>query len=228
MKYEWLLFDADGTLFDFDRAESSGLSNTFAAFGLPYDGRTIEIYHKINDQIWLEFEQGLISQDDLRSERFARLLKTLDLDADPQPISDHFLIHLGRGSYLLDGAEALLAALNGRFHLLLITNGIAEVQRSRLAGSTIKQYFPWVIISGEVGAAKPHPQIFDAAFAAMNHPAREACLIIGDSLSSDIRGGIDYGLDTCWYNPTRQTAVPHLKPTYEITTLNQLLEIVDC
>ena len=226
MKYEWLLFDADGTLFDFDKAEAEALSGAFAAFDLPYNSHISDSYHKVNSQIWLEFEQGLITQQELRSQRFARLFKILDLEVDATAFSDVYINHLGRGTYLIEGAEVLLEALNGRFHLLLITNGIADVQRPRLAGSTIKQYFPIVIISGEIGTAKPDPKIFDAAFEAMDHPAKEKCLIIGDSLSSDIRGGLNYGIDTCWYNSNGNTAVPAIKATYEIHDLAQLPEIL--
>ncbi len=226
MKYEWLLFDADETLFDFDKAESAALACAFADFGLPYNGRISDTYHEVNAQTWLEFEQGLITQLELRTLRFERLFEILNLEVDGQSFSDVYLAHLGRGSYLLDGAEPLLASLDGRFNLLLITNGIADVQRPRLAASTIKQYFPIVIISGEVGAAKPHPKIFDAAFEAMGWPDKEAVLIIGDSLSSDISGGHDYGIDTCWYNPKRKVSTLDLKPTYEIQELAQLQQIV--
>lgn len=226
MKYDWLLFDADGTLFDFEKAESEALAGTFAAYGYPFNGRTTALYHDVNSQIWREFEQGVISQDALRSERFARLFERLNLDSDPHKFSDLYEQNLGMGSYLLPGAEELLAELNGHFQLLLITNGITNVQRPRLAGSTIKDTFSQVIISGEVGFAKPDPQIFDAAFAAMGYPPKKHCLIIGDSLSSDIRGGLNYGIDTCWYNPNSQSAEPSLLPTYEINQLGQILGIV--
>ena len=226
MKYQWLLFDADDTLFDFDKAETEALARTFAAFDLSYNGSTIDNYRQVNSQIWLEFEQGVINQQQLRSERFARLFQLLALQVNAAAFSDRYLENLGRQTFMIDGAEALLETLNGRFQLLLITNGIPEVQRPRIAASTIKQYFPKVIISGEVGAAKPHPKIFDAAFAAMGRPDKKDVLIIGDSLNSDIRGGLNYGIDTCWYNPNGKTAVPSTKPTYEIKTLSQLLKIV--
>lgn len=226
MKYQWLLFDADGTLFDFNQAESMALTGTFSAFDLPFDNETGETYRQVNAQTWLEFEQGLISQQRLRSKRFERLFQALDVDLDATAFSDEYLRQLGRGTYLIPGAEALLAELDGRFKLLLITNGIPEVQRSRIAGSTIKRYFPQLIISGEVGVAKPDPKIFDAAFANMDWPAKETVLMIGDSLSSDIRGGQNYGIDTCWYNPNGRTPGHKPKPTYEIHDLGHLLSIV--
>jgi len=168
----------------------------------------------------------LISQQRLRSKRFERLFHSLNVDRDPAAFSNEYLRQLGRGTYLIAGAEDLLAELDGRFKLLLITNGIPEVQRSRMAGSTIKQYFPKLIISGELGVAKPDPQIFDAAFNAMDYPPKNNVLIIGDSLTSDIRGGQNYGIDTCWFNPHGRTPAPGIKPTYEIQGLEQLLDIV--
>lgn len=226
MKYEWLLFDLDGTLLDFKKAEAKALAATFAEFDEPSNGRIIEQYHQVNSQIWLEFEQGLISQDALRVQRFARLFSKLGTADDPQAFSARYERHLGQGKDLIPGAVNLLQDLHGRCSMLLITNGIEDVQRPRLHGSIIEPFFQHIIVSGEVGVAKPAPEIFDAAFEAMGWPQKERCLIIGDSLSSDIRGGRDYGIDTCWFNPQGKTADPQIRPTYEIRRLDQLVELL--
>ena len=226
MKYEWLLFDADNTLFDYDKAEAAALASTFEHFQLPFDQEAAAAYRRINGRIWIEFEQGLISQEALRAERFVRLFQFLHIDTDAEDFSAEYLHQLGLGTFLIPGADALLAALNPRCQLLLITNGIPDVQRPRLAASTIQQHFPKIVISGEVGAAKPDPKIFDAAFRLMGWPSREKVLIIGDSISSDIRGGQDYGIDTCWYNPNGRVPAGNVQPTYEIRELQQILVIV--
>ena len=227
MLYSHLLFDADGTLFDYDTAESKALATTFKESRIPFTIDYANIYRRINAQIWSDFEQGKISQQALRSERFARLFQTLDIDADPLTFSVAYLTNLGNAADLIDGAIELLQALHDKYHLLLITNGIPEVQRSRLAQSPLLDYFETIIISGEIGIAKPHPGIFDAAFHAMGHPPKQETLIIGDSLTSDIQGGLNYNIDTCWYNPHQRPPNPTIPATYQIHSLSQLQLIVE-
>ncbi|MBU0596271.1 HAD-IA family hydrolase, partial [Candidatus Bipolaricaulota bacterium] len=127
---------------------------------------------------------------------------------------------------LIEGAERLVSSLAGRARLALITNGFAAVQRSRFARSTLTPFFEAVVISEEVGAAKPDPAIFDEAFRQMGNPAKDEVLMIGDSLTADIRGGIDYGIDTCWFNPHGGETPTDLEVTYDIRALDELLAIV--
>ncbi|MGC9332726.1 MAG: YjjG family noncanonical pyrimidine nucleotidase [Anaerolineae bacterium] len=226
MRYEWILFDADGTLFDYDRAEASALARTFEQSGLPLRPGAAEAYRRINAGIWRQFEQGQIDQQRLRARRFELLFEELGLKHDAEAFSARYLENLAHGIDLLDGAERVLQALDGRVGLALITNGLHEVQRPRLARSTIGHYFSEVIISEEVGAAKPDARIFDVALESMGSPPRDKVLIVGDSLSSDIQGGSDYGLGTCWYNPGRSPRPDGLRIDYEITDLEQLLSLV--
>ena len=227
VRYDWILFDADGTLFDYDRAESSALEATFEQFGLRFPPEAAETYRGINGEIWQQFEQGLISQEQLRWQRFELLAEALGMDFEPEIFSSHYLHNLAQGTHLIEGAEQVLEALHDRVDLMLITNGLKEVQRSRLARSTIGHYFPDVIISEEVGAAKPHPQIFDVAFQRMGGPARDRVLIVGDSLSSDIQGGSDYGIHTCWFNPGGRPRPDQLRIDHEIADLCELLDLLD-
>lgn len=227
MHYEWILFDADGTLFDYDRAEASALARTFEEFGLPFPAEAAETYRAINGEIWQQFEQGLINQRQLRWRRFELLAEALGVDLEPEAFSRRYLLNLAQGVDLIGGAEQVLEALHGRVDLMLITNGLKEVQRSRLARSTIGHYFSDIIISEEVGAAKPHPQIYDVAFQRMGEPARDRVLIVGDSLSSDIQGGSDYGIGTCWFNPGGKPRPDRLRIDHEIAHLCQLLDLLD-
>jgi 2-haloacid dehalogenase len=224
-KYRWILFDADGTLFDYDRAEATALEETFRQFGCPFEPEYVGAYRQINSQIWRAFEQGRITQERLRTRRFEQLFQVAGANLDPALFSATYLELLAAQTELLDGAEAIVRALYGRVDLALITNGLMDVQRPRLARSALNGYFGAVIISEEVGSAKPHPEIFETAFARMGHPRKEAVLMVGDSLSSDIRGGLAYGLDTCWYNPAGQPHPVDLAITYEISRLDELLEI---
>lgn len=225
MSYQWLLFDADGTLFDYYRAEDTALAQNFAVHGLSFEPVYQQRYREINHQFWLRFEQKQVTSAELRVGRFRQLFTELGIDYDAGTFSETYLDQLSQQAHLIDGAAELIKALNGRYHLALITNGLADVQYPRLARSGLASYFSVVIVSDEVGVAKPNPGIFDIAFDRMNHPAKSEVLIIGDSLSSDMAGGFNYGIDTCWYNPHGDSA--QLTVTYEIGRLGQLPNILN-
>ena len=225
-RYRWLLFDADGTLFDYDTAEAAAIRETWQELGLePSDG-LVAAYRRINADLWRVYEEGGISQTDLQVERFVRLLAELGGDPDPAELSRRYLLVLARQTFLLDGAGELLAWASGRFRLALITNGIPAVQRPRFRRAGFDRLFEAVVISGEEGVAKPAPEIFDVAMRRMGRPARREVLLIGDSLSSDVRGGVDYGLDSCWYNPAGVDRGDGPEPRYEIRRLAELRGIV--
>jgi 2-haloacid dehalogenase len=227
MKYKWLLFDADGTLFDYDRAEATALERTFGQMGLGFDPGYAEAYRRINGNIWLAFEQGQISQQKLRTRRFELLFDAVGIECDPLRFSTDYLRNLAEGSQLMEGAEEIVKALYGQVGLLILTNGLTDVQRPRLARSLIGTYFAGMVISEEVGAAKPDGRIFDAAFQRMNNPKKQEVLMVGDSLSSDIKGGSDYGIDTCWFNPKRKPCDLGVEICYEIDDLKQVLDLVE-
>jgi 2-haloacid dehalogenase len=226
LKYDWIFFDADGTLFDYDAAETAALEGAFAECGLPCESEIGPLYSEINAGMWRDFELGRISQQDLKTARFDRLFDALGLTADAAIFSRHYLAILGAQTDLLDGAESLVRTLVGRVRMLLMTNGLAEVQVPRFAASSIRDCFAEIVISGEIGLAKPDPAIFDFAFDRISRPAKERVLMIGDNLASDILGGANYGLDTCWYNPTAVANGHGVEPTYEVRELSKILEIV--
>jgi 2-haloacid dehalogenase len=227
MRYGWLLFDADGTLFDYDRAEAIALARSFAEIDCRFEPEYVQVYRQINGSMWQEFEQGKLSQKRLRIKRFEALFEAIGVEADPVRFSPRYLAHLAAGTNLVDGAEQVLESLHGRVGLLLITNGFCEVQRPRFATSTIGHYFSAVVISEEVGAAKPERQIFDAAFQRMGHPPKREVLIVGDSLTTDIKGGNNYGIDACWFNPDHKPLTGDVEIQYEIRELTELLSIVE-
>ncbi|MCP5096593.1 MAG: noncanonical pyrimidine nucleotidase, YjjG family [Chloroflexi bacterium] len=224
--YKWLLFDVDGTLFDFDKAESKALQNAFKQFGLNHSESVAKIYREINAQIWLELERGEIAPQALGSTRFQRLFDAIKQQADASQFNATYQHQLGMCSQLIDDAESLLQQLSQTHQLAIITNGLSNVQRPRLAASPITPYFESVTISDEVGVAKPNGRIFDIAFASMGNPAKSDVLIIGDSLSSDMQGGINYGIDTCWFNDNSKQRSNGLPITYEINQLADLARIL--
>jgi 2-haloacid dehalogenase len=225
MPYKWLLFDLDGTLFDYDRAEQNALRRAFEQMGVPYQESYLPIYHEINHRLWLDFEKGAIDQAKLRLQRFELLFEAIDARCDLPALSANYLIHLANSGFLMADAEDTVKTLHGQVDLAAITNGLTDVQGPRLARSSLGGYFKAVIISEEVGSAKPSPEIFDTAFARMGHPARGEVLIVGDSLTSDIQGGHDYGIDTCWFNPSGM-AHDGVPSTFEIRRLAELIQIV--
>ncbi len=226
MKYRWIVFDADGTLFDYDTAESRALEESFLEAGLAFEPGFVDMYRTINQKVWSDFENGSISQERLRTQRFQTLFEASGSEYDPATFSSIYLSNLSKHADLIDGAEETVRLLKGRVRLGLITNGIAVVQRSRLARSSIGGSFRTVVISGEVGFAKPDKRIFDELFLRMGNPPRNEVLLVGDSLASDMRGGADYGLDTCWFNPSGGTRDEDIRITYEIGDLSDLPGIV--
>lgn len=227
MPYSTLLFDADGTLFDYDRAEAWALAETFAQYGLPFEAAYGQDYRQVNGPLWKAFEEGAITQERLKVLRFEMLFDNLGFAVDADAFSNSYSRQLGKATFLVDGAHELILALSGQHRLLLVTNGLTDVQRPRLGASLIGQYFEDWIISEEVGVAKPDSRFFDIAFERLGQPDKRDVLIIGDSLTSDMAGGVAYGIDTCWYNPTGRPAEHSLAITYEISDLDQLLTIVN-
>ncbi len=226
MKYKWLLFDADGTLFDYNKAEAFALQNTFVQIGRPFETQYLTEYRGINHQIWLDFEQGKIDQVTLRTRRFDSLFEAVGFQYDSQDFSAKYLVNLGNATHLMEGAAEIARSLSQTCNLAIITNGLADVQKPRFAKSAINQYIKAIIISEEVGVAKPDPAIFNIAFAQMGHPAKDEVLIIGDSLTSDIQGGYNYGIDTCWFNPDGKMNGPGVTSTFEIRKLKELTGIL--
>ena len=227
MDLELILFDADRTLFDYDRAESDALRDTFRHFGLEYDkGIHQPLYREINEFLWRELEKGTITSGELRIKRFKRMFDGQMSEADLREFSRLYLINLSKGGYLLDGAEEVCRHLADGYRLAILTNGIREVQLARFKGSPIEPFIEQVIISEDAGYSKPHPGIFDYAFSVLGHSDKETALMIGDSLSSDIAGGIGFGIKTCWYNPAGCPVLPGLEPDYEIANLKELLTLL--
>ncbi len=226
--YQWLLFDADNTLFDFDAAEEYALCRTLSHFGVQATDRIKNIYKKGNRALWDAFEQGKISQDRILAQRFTLFLEAAGLEGDGKAWNQFYMESLAGCSVLLPGAEDLCRRASQHYTLCLATNGVPFIQRSRLEHSPIARFFgDRVFISGEMGCRKPDKQFFETiltTLGAKNHRAR--VLVIGDSLSSDIRGAFNSQLDSVWLRwPSSQTGA--VKPTYEVESLAQLGQLLN-
>ncbi len=227
MSYHWLFFDADGTLFDYERAEISALAKSFARFGIAASEAYLEAYREINSGLWRALEKGEITPEALKTRRFELLFERLELSLSAQAFSPVYLEQLASCSELIDGAEALLKRLHASYRIAILTNGLKSVQRPRLANSAIREVVDALVISEEIGVAKPEPGFFDAAFTAAGHPEKAEVLMVGDNLASDILGAYRYGLDTCWYNPGGQPRPADIPITFEIRVLSELSSILE-
>lgn len=228
MLKQWhtLLFDADNTLLDFDRAEQQAFQKTMTAFGLEATPERFALYADINHGLWHTFEQGGITKEALVVERFRRFFDRIGAKVDSVAFEAAYQPALGEGAFLIDGALDLLARLAPHYRLCIITNGVAATQYSRLAASGIDRYVKAVFVSEALGAQKPDPAFFDAVFASLPPTDRTDCLIIGDSLTSDIAGGIRAGIPTCWYNPKGLAAPASGRPDHTVGDYAALLKLL--
>ncbi len=224
MRYEYLLFDADGTLFDFLKCEEMALRIAMKNIGITIDDEGVALYSKINDGMWKALERGEIDKDTLRVERFRQFGKEYGFDTDFSALSYNYTDHLALQNYPIDGALELCRRLHGKAKMYVITNGIEYVQKSRFASSPLNEFFEKLFISGEIGYEKPDRRFFEAVERGILGFDIKKALVIGDSLTSDMAGGIGYGIDCCWYNPAKKTS--DLPVKYTISDLAEIEKII--
>lgn len=227
MKYEVIIFDADETLFDFKKSEREALRCTMIEFDIEYDEEYhLNVYKDINTAIWKEFEDGLITQKELKAERFKRLSDRLNAGFDEFEFAKSYMKSLSYGSFLYDDSMDLVESLHKDYRLIIITNGLSDVQDNRIRKSIIARYFADIVVSEEVQVSKPDSRIFEHALNNIKYTDKSKVLMVGDSLTSDIQGGINFGIDTCWFNPNKIVNETEIKPTYEISNLMELKDIL--
>lgn len=224
-KYKLILFDADGTLFDYDMAEGVALRKTFEKYCFTYSEDIRNKYREINSSMWKEFESGKIDKVNLQTGRFERLLNECNCDADASEFNLLYLDILAESGQLNDGALEICKELSQFCTLAIATNGIARTQKGRLENSLIQPYISHIIVSEDAGYLKPHNGFFQCAFDTCGIQDKKSAMMIGDSLSTDIKGGIDFGIATCWYNPNG-IETKDLKADYEIEHLSDLIKII--
>ncbi|WP_107853146.1 pyrimidine 5'-nucleotidase [Oceanimonas marisflavi] len=220
MRYDWILFDADDTLFHFDAF--TGLKRMFAAFGVNFDEQAFAHYQTQNQPLWVAYQNGDISAEELRHRRFEEWAGRLAVTT--QHLNETFMNTMVEVCTLLPGASELVASLEDKARLGIITNGFASMQQARLQRAGWEQAFSPLVVSEEVGVAKPHTGIFDHALNLMGNPERSRVLMVGDNPHSDILGGLNAGLHTCWLNTQGKPAPEGITPHHEVTSLGQLKE----
>lgn len=217
-----IFFDLDETLLDFTRAEAAALSRTLRCFGIEPTQYVINRYHVLNISQWRLMEEGKLSREGVLTRRFEILFEELEWKIDVSAFNEQYEIFLGEGHYFLPGAEALLNELAPQYDLYLATNGASAVQRGRLKSADLEPYFKGIFISEEVGFNKPSIEYFKACFASIPDFDPSAAIMVGDSLTSDIRGGKNAGIRTCWLNPSGTIHHPDIIPDYTVHSLEEL------
>ena len=227
MKYEVLLFDADETLFDFKKSEKYAFEEAVLEFNIDYrEDYHLKIYSDINTAIWKEFECGLISQEKLKVERFKRFSQKINTPFNEVDFSNAYIKHLANASFLYENSFQVIKKLSENYKMAIITNGLKDVQSKRIGQSIIAKYFDSIVISEEVKVSKPNPEIFEIALNNLSFIDKSKVLMIGDSLTSDIQGGINFGIGTCWTNFIQSKNSTLFQPTYEVSNLMNLFKVL--
>lgn len=202
MKYDVVLFDADGTLLDFLKSEAEAIRETVVLDGVEPTEDVIKLYSSINTELWRKLERKEIEKKVLFYKRFELLYEAIGAHGDVKRTAERYMEALSTKGYMLEGAEDMLRAFYGRVKMYIVTNGVEFIQRGRYARCGMEKYFDGVFISDIIGFEKPDVRYFEYVDSHIEGLDKKRTLIVGDSPTSDIQGGINFGIDTCWYNPT--------------------------
>ena len=217
-----VFLDLDDTLFDFHKAEAIALTGMLEEIGVTPTEERLARYSEINKLQWQRLERGEVTREEVLIERFRLFFLEFGIDRDAEEARRIYEHRLGIGHYFIDGAEELLKSLYGKYDLYLASNGTASVQRGRIESSGIEKYFKEIFVSQTVGHNKPSKEFFDYCFSRIDGFKRDNAIIVGDSLTSDILGGINAGIKTCLYNPKKKAIDGSVIPNYEISALCEL------
>lgn len=218
MNWDWIFFDADETLFTFD--SFSGLQRMFLDYSVTFTAEDFQDYQAVNKPLWVDYQNGAITALQLQHQRFQSWADRLSVQ--PGDLNSAFITAMAEICAPLPGAASLLNDLQGKCKIGIITNGFTALQQIRLERTGLRDHFDLIVISEEVGVAKPHPHIFDYALEQAGNPDRSRVLMVGDTAESDILGGMNAGLATCWLNAHNRTLPEGINPTWTVSSLSEL------
>jgi len=224
---EFLFLDLDDTILDFHKAERIAINKTLGEFGLEPTEEVLRRYHLINKAHWEMLERGELTRAEVLWKRFDQLFREFGVAANPHGCAARYMENLSIGHYFLPQAEETVDALSKKYRLFLASNGNATVQKGRMTSANLYRFFEQVFVSEEIGHNKPSKAYFDAAFARIPGFDPEKALMVGDSLTSDIKGGNNAGIRTCWVNPSHGPRNPEIHVDYEIEALHQLPALLE-
>lgn len=222
MKYDWILFDADETLYSFNSFQ--GLKPMLARYGIEFTREDYDKFQAVNQPLWVAYQNKEITAQELQITRFTKLAE--QTGQDPLKLNQELMAEMAMVSQPLENTFATLEILSSKVKMGIITNGFKSLQQKRLDNTNTAQFFELVVVSEEVGVAKPDRKIFDYAFERMGLPDKSRILMVGDTLASDILGGNQSGIDSCWFNPHQKPNDTEIQPTYEIHSMLDLIPIV--
>jgi 2-haloacid dehalogenase len=230
MRYEFLLFDADGTLLDFHKGEFEAVREAMTEMGIIPTDDLVYAYSEINNSLWKKLERGEIEKEVLLYHRYELFCEKHGFIADAKAMARRYTMNLAELAYFLDGAEALCEKLSKKFRMYIVTNGVEYTQKNRYKISRLDRFFDGIFISGELGFEKPSREYFDKVANALPGFDKSRTVIVGDSISSDIKGGIGYGIDTVWYSPEGKNAPSDMKITHISNSFDDIYEFLcsDC
>ena len=223
---EFLFLDLDDTILDFKKAEYIAIGKTIRDFGVEPTDEVRHRYHVINKWHWEQLELGNLTRAQVLENRFKVLFKELGVEVDATLCARTYEKNLSIGHYFLPGAEEAVDSLHKKYRLYLASNGTASVQKGRMTSANLYRFFEKVFVSQEIGHNKPSKAYFDACFAQIPGFDPEKAIMVGDSLSSDIKGGINAGIKTVWINPDHKPC-GDVKPDHEIEALSQLEALLE-
>lgn len=227
-KFTALLFDADNTLLDFDKDERQALIKTLEHYGVPATEDNIKIYSDINKGMWKAFEKGEITKPELKRTRFKKFFEAINFACEEAAltVNEFYLSNLGDGGNTLSGAlETVTKLKKDGFHLYIVTNGVALTQARRLERSGLLPCFDKVFVSETIGYQKPRKEFFDAVLSQIEEKDKEKILLIGDSLTSDIKGAMDSGLHCVWLNLFGEPLPEEYTPDTVISDIRQVVDL---
>lgn len=220
--YKIVLFDLDDTIFDFKKSERCALIKTFRQLGIEPGDDILSRYSVLNQQQWKRLELGEISREQVKVGRYRLLFEEYGINESPEKATAIYENNLAVGHYFIDGAVEMLESLYRKFDLYLVSNGAKKVQDGRLSDAGISYFFKDIFISEVVGFEKPSKAFFDYCFDRIPNIDKGSTIIIGDSLSSDMKGGKNAEISTMWFNPHHQTNDTDIVPDYEVSSLDEI------
>ncbi len=226
MKYDYVLFDADGTLLDFSRSESEAVREAMSMHNIEPTDAKVKLYSEINDGLWKKLERGEIEKSVLLYKRFELFFDALGVEDDAKQMARDYMNSLSQKGYLLDGAENMCRTLFGKVKMYIVTNGVEFIQRGRYARCGIDKYFDGVFISDAIGVEKPSVKYFEYVRQHIDGFDISRAVIVGDSLTSDMLGGINFGIDTCWYAPSGKSAPSDMPLTYIARNFDEVIKFI--
>ena len=225
--FEYLFLDLDDTILDFHKAERIAIGKVMQHYGVEPTEALRMRYHEINKWHWHQLELKKMTRDEVLEGRFAVFFEELGIQVDRYAVARLYEEYLSQGHWFMPGAEEAVEALHKKYRLFLASNGTASVQKGRMTSANLYRFFEISFVSQEIGHNKPSKEYFEAAFARIPGFDKSKCLMVGDSLTSDIQGGINAGLKTCWVNPTHAPHPDDIVPDYEIEYLHQLEDLLE-